>query len=89
MKKLDVGTVAFVVGLFTGGIHLLWSLMVMLGWGQTYLDWIFGLHFLNNPFTVAAFNMSSAVVLVVFTFIVGYLLGWIFTWIWNRMIARK
>lgn len=89
MKKLDSGTVALVVGLFTGGVHLLWSLFVFVGWAQPYLDWIFGLHFLNNPFTVAAFNVTNAVVLVVFTFLVGYLLGWLFTWVWNWTVAKK
>lgn len=89
MKKLNAGTVALITGLFTGGIHLLWSLMVMLGWGQTYLNWIFSLHFLTNPFTVTVFSLSNAVILVVFTFVAGYVLGWVFTWVWNLIIAKK
>lgn len=87
--KLKVGATALVFGTVVALMHAVWMLMVFLGFGQTYLDWIFGLHLLSNPFTVLPFNFVSAVVLVIFTFVVGYVMGWVFAWIWNGLHKGK
>jgi len=79
----------FTVGLYTGLLisfcHLIWVVMVALGLAQGWMNFIFSLHFLNNPFQVGGFNIATAVVLVIVTFVVGYGFGWIATWVWNRM----
>lgn len=81
--KLNVQKTALMFGTFAGLMHTIWSLMVFFGFAQAYLDWIIGLHFLVNPFTVSAFNLTTAVTLVVATFVIGYLVGWIFSTVWN------
>lgn len=83
--KLQENKVAMIVALFVGGAHLLWSALVALGYASLVLDFIYGLHFLNNPFTVAPFTLSNAVVLVLVTAAVGYLGGWIFASLWNKV----
>ena len=80
------------VGLFTGiclaVCHAVLSLMVLTGLAHIYLTWILGLHFLTNPFLVTGFNLAKALILVVFTFIIGYLGGYLFTLLWNRMVKK-
>jgi len=88
MKKLNANSVALVVGISVGLMHLLWSVMVMMGWAQWYMDFIFSLHFLSNPFVLQAFDMGKALMLVTLTFVIGYVMGWFFSWIWN-MMAKK
>ena len=83
--KLKVGKTAIVFGLFIAFMHLVWMLMVATGIAQWYLKWILGLHLLNNPFVVLPFSFGTAVTLIVVTFIVGYLGGWVFAWIWNYL----
>lgn len=83
--KLKESSTALVVGMFVAVMHIIWSLLVFLGLARVYLTWILGLHFLNNPYAVQQFNITKAVTLVGFTFIVGYLLGWIFAIIWNKL----
>jgi hypothetical protein len=77
------------VGLYSGALisfcHLVWVIMVALGLAQGWLNFIFGLHFVNNPFQVRVFNLSTAVTLVIMTFVVGYMVGWVSTWAWNKM----
>ena len=77
------------VGLYTGFLisfcHLIWVILVALGLAQGWMNFIFSLHFLDNPFQVGAFNMATAVVLLIMTFVVGYGFGWVATWVWNRM----
>lgn len=88
MKKLDEGQVALITGLFLAGLHTLWALLVAFALAQPFLSWIYGIHFLNNPFIVSDFNIMTAVTLVVVTFVTGYIAGWVFTWIWNRMLKK-
>lgn len=80
---MENNKLALVVGSLIGIMHLLWSILVATGFAQGFLNWIYGLHFLNNPFTVAPFNFSTAIFLVVFTFVVGYVAGWFFGLIWG------
>lgn len=76
-------------GLALGGTiaawHLLWSLIVAVGWGQFVIDWIFRLHFITPPYTVGQFSFALAAGLIVVTFIIGYVIGWAFSVIWNRV----
>ncbi|MDE2025663.1 MAG: hypothetical protein KGJ07_04170 [Patescibacteria group bacterium] len=80
---------ALVVGLFVGGFHLLWSVLVLLGFGQPLLDFIYWLHFLANPFIVAPFDITRALLLIIVTFLVGYTGGWCFALLWNKSQVRK
>ncbi len=43
---------ALVVGIYAALLHAIWALLVAIGVGQAYLDWIFPLHFINNLFTI-------------------------------------
>ncbi len=89
MKELDTNKTALIVGSFAGFMHLVWSAVVMLGFAQTWLDFILSLHFLNNPYTVNSFDITKAVMLVLVTFVVGYVVGWVFAYIWNILLKGK
>jgi len=86
--KLSETKTALVVGTFAGLMHAVWSLLVFLGLAEPYLNWILGLHFLSNPYVLAPFSFRTAIFLVVFTFVIGYLLGFVFATIWNRLHKR-
>ncbi len=87
MKKMKFKpmTVAVYTGLFVAALHLVWSAIVALGMGPAYLDWIFGLHFIQNPFVVLPFDLATMATLLTFTFAVGFVLGWVGTVCWNKM----
>jgi len=76
------------LGLAFGGLlalmHAAWSVIIALGYGQALLDWIFGLHMISSGFAVMPFSLSHALILVIFTFVVGYVLGWLLAAIWNK-----
>ncbi len=73
------------LGTFLGFWHVLWSALVGIGAAQGILDFIYRIHFLNNPFQVQAFNINSAMTLVIITAMTGYLIGWICAAIWNKI----
>ena len=85
MKELNVGKVALSFGFFLGTWHLVWSVLVALGWAQGLINFIFDLHMLMVPVQVAPFNIMTAGELVVVTFAVGYIGGKIFATIWNAV----
>lgn len=87
--KLKPASTALTLGIFVAFIHFVWMMMVFFGFAQLYLNWIFGLHLISNPFEVLPFNFGSATILILFTFVIGYLMGWVFAYIWNRLVKGK
>ncbi len=91
MTKLKAHRPALVVGLFMASVHAIWALMVLLMPKalQSFLNWIFVLHFLQPIWTLTAFNFVNALLLVVVTFIFGYCGTWLFMWIWSKIKVKK
>jgi hypothetical protein len=85
MKELNTQAVALIFGLFMAGFHLLWALLIMLGAAQAFLDWAFWLHMIKNPYMVMPFSFTTALWLLIVTFLVGYVGGWFFALIWNKV----
>jgi NADPH:quinone reductase-like Zn-dependent oxidoreductase len=77
-----------VLGSLVGGWHLLWAIVVAVGWGQPWIDFIFWLHFLKPVFVVEPFAIGRAIVLILVTAAIGYLMGLLGAVFWNRLQTR-
>ena len=88
MLKLDVARTGLVFGLLIGGIHAMWAGLVAAGWGQSLLDFIFRLHFIDLPYQVGPFNAATAALLVGLTFTLGGLSAMAFALVWNSLGQR-
>ena len=88
MKNLSPQKTALTLGVFVGGVHVVWSLLILLGWAQPLLDFIFWAHMIANPYQVMSFDVTACLTLIVVTFCVGYGIGWIFATLWN-ILHRK
>ena len=86
---MKLHSTGLIMGVFMVVMHALWSAMVFLGVAKMYMDWIFGLHFLSNPYKLASFSLVKAGTLLLVVFVVGYLMGWVFAFIWNRLHKGK
>lgn len=80
---LDRNRTGLIVGMVLGLWHFAWSALVWLGFAQKLLDLVLWLHFLGVPVQVQAFSLGRALGLVAFTFATGYVLGWIFAFVWE------
>ncbi len=76
--------VGLTFGFFIGGLHLVWTILVALGFAQPLLDFVFWLHMLKTSFVVEPFDLFLAVGLVFFTFFIGSIIGYVFALVWNR-----
>ena len=85
MKEMNVQKVALTLAVFFAGAHLMWSVLIILGWAQPLMDFIFWAHMIDNPYHISGFTLMQSGVLIVVTFGVGYLLGWVFAWLWNTL----
>jgi len=85
MNQLNQQKTALTVGVFLGGWHLVWSALVALGVGQLLIDFILWAHMIHLQYVVGPFEFSAAAVLIVVTFILGYVSGWTFAYLWNRL----
>jgi len=81
---LNKNKIGLIVGSFMGLWHLVWSLMVLFGVAQVVYDFIFWLHMISLPWKVTGFTLVQSASLIIFTSITGYIMGYVFAWIWNR-----
>lgn len=85
MANISKAKTGLVLGSLLGIFHLSWALLVASGFAQSFIDWIFRLHFIQPPYTITTFHVGTALGLIAVTFSIGYLLGWLFGAIWNRI----
>ncbi|TSA44044.1 hypothetical protein D4R49_00850 [bacterium] len=76
---------AFTLGAFIGGWHLVWSILIALGLAQPLIDFILWAHMISLPWVVKPFDLTASATLIVVTWVVGCVFGYIFAKIWNRM----
>jgi len=85
MGRLSPAKAGLAFGLFLGGLHALWCVLVAAGVAQTLLDFVFWLHFIRPPFMLEPFEVIRALLLVVVTSTIGFAIGAVLAAIWNSV----
>ncbi len=76
--------VGLVFAAVTGGWHLIWAILVLLGWAQPIIDFIFWAHMIQRVYVIKPFNPAAAVTLIIVTAATGYAFGFIGATIRNK-----
>ncbi len=88
MNHINEKKVALTLATLMGGLHLVWSILVALHWAQPLLNFIFKVHMIKAVFLVDDFNLGLALLLIIVTAIIGYVVGYIFATIWNKLHSK-
>ena len=68
-----------------GGWHVIWAALVLLGWAQPLIDFIFWIHFLKPVYVVEGFAIGRSLILIAVTAAIGATVGYCFAVLWNRI----
>ena len=87
IKKYNKPAIA--IATFIGLMHALWAALVAIGGAQWLLDWVFPLHFIASIYNVISFNILTALLLVIMSFIGTYVAVMLFGLVWKIMMKKK
>ncbi len=85
MGNIHPNRAGLILALLFGGVHLIWSFIVALGWARVIIDFILRLHFIKLNYTLDTFNLGNALFLIAVTTAIGYVVGWGFAVLWNQL----
>ena len=84
MEKMNKNSMGLTFAFLFSFAHLVWSILIASGMGQVVADFLYNLHRISVPITVLPFDLILAGQLVVLTFVVGYIFGWLMAFFWNK-----
>jgi hypothetical protein len=87
-SAIDPIRTGLALGALIGLWNLSWSMLVAFGWAQPFIDFAFWMHFLKPPCIVQPFNLATAVILLIVTLSLGFVIGSIFAVLWNWIHKR-
>ena len=85
MRPISPNKAGLVLGSVVGGWHFIWSSLVLFGWAQLVIDFIFWIHFIKPVYVIEPFKFGIAIVLIMVTTVIGYVIGLLFGVMWNRI----
>ena len=86
--KINPIDTALLLGMLFGILHLSWLILVYLKYAQIFLDFIYWAHFIKPIFEVESFDAGRSMILLALSVSVGFVLGYIFSKIFNALIEN-
>ena len=77
--------VGLVFAAMVGGLHLLWSVLVLLNWAQPLVDFSLWAHMVHIPVIIGPFEPAAALTVIIVAACVGYIVGYAGATVWNRI----
>jgi len=82
-QHLNPTKTGLAVGKLFAIVHLVWSLLIALGWAQALINFSQWAHMVSMPVVVGAFDLSAAITVIIFAALIGCIIGYVFAKIWN------
>ena len=68
-----------------GGFHVLWSVLILLGWAQPLVNFSMWAHMVESGPVFAPFDAGAALTVIVVASCIGYAVGFILSTVWNKV----
>jgi MFS superfamily sulfate permease-like transporter len=88
MQNLNITKTGITFGVALASMHFLWGLLVLSGFAQVLVDFVFWAHMIHLDYVVGPFDFGAFITLVVFTGLVGLVFGVGFAKVWNWAHGR-
>jgi hypothetical protein len=85
MRAIDPIKAGLVLGTLMGGLHLVWALLVAVGWAQAIVNFVLWIHFIKPIYLVEPFDIGTAALLVAVTGFAGFVIAFLFGMLWNHL----
>lgn len=87
MAKLNGKKLGLTLGIFFAAVHAIWALLIAISPAavKTMLDKVLLLHAIGFTFSIGTFNILNAILLVALTFVSGWLIGWFYAYVNNKV----
>jgi hypothetical protein len=85
VESINPNRVGLTIGALFGAWHLTWSLLVAFSLAQPLIDFLFWIHFIKPVYVIEPFEIARALILVAVTAGIGYIIGLLFVFVWNRL----
>lgn len=82
--KIGINKAGLAVGILSSLMHFSWIVYVF-ALKDNALKFISNIHFLNITGSSINFALGTAILGIVMAFVVGYVTGAVFAWIWNKL----
>lgn len=82
---MSANKAGIVLAVLFAGWHAIWCVLVLVGWAQPIIDFIFWLHFIKPVYVVEPFGIGRALGLIGLTAVLGYAVGACFAVLWGRL----
>jgi len=84
MKAEPLLKAGLTLGALFAGFHALWLGLILFGWAQPALNFVFWTHMIRPIYVVKPFDLFAALILIAFTFSIGFMLGSLGALLWNN-----
>lgn len=83
MGIVNTNRTGLVLALLLGVWHLVWALLVAVGWAQSLINFVFWMHFIKPVYAIQPFSLGIALILIAITSALGYVIGYALGFLWN------
>lgn len=77
--------VGLVFGAVFALVHVVWSILVATGLGQSLYDFVLWANMVHLSVVIGPFDATAFVTLIIVTALVGYLVGYVGATVWNKV----
>lgn len=83
--KINKNKAGLSLGITFAVFHSAWLILSLVGIGHLWFRWMHELHFMKANYEMLSFDLLTALLGIGATFVTGYLVGWVFGLVWEKV----